>query len=548
MKSPLKVLLNHSVKALVIGSLFAVSGCGYFAPKPTVRKELEKKADAAQKQLSKINKATLTDSELSGTDDAGNLLWKVSAQKIKASGNPMDAATTGAAPDAHLIDAHATLYNAGKPESQFSAPHIQLLYQDDGSVRLVMTGGVKAVAQGDWTKGRGAVHISTPKAAVNVEERQLWTNHGVRIEQGKGNEKLVVTAKTLLANTALQQADLGGGVTSTTPRGIMKSSDATWNWKTGILQAKGKVRAHDDEIHFTGQYLKADINTHLVTVWGNVTGKSDQGHATAGKIIYNWGSEVLKATGGVTLQNDGTSVRAASLETTSSMQNATASGNVTVQRDDLNITANTAHVTKIGSNSFAVSGDGNVRVKTADGHASASHATWKNGQISASGNVTLSHAGYRLQGNSLQANDSFTKVTLSGDVHGSMPSGGSISASKAVYSNGEITATGGVSARKGNLRLHASRLESSANGKKLELHGNVTLKNGEGTTVSAPQARYNRAKNEVYAWGGVTVRDSSRNLTQHGKTLTADLNLNQAVLTDVSGSGKINILQGKKLF
>jgi lipopolysaccharide assembly outer membrane protein LptD (OstA) len=148
----------------------------------------------------------------------------------------------------------------------------------------------------------------------------------------------------------------------------------------------------------------------------------------------------------------------------------------------------------------------------------------------------------------LSTDDKFTKATLTGGVHGEMPGGGTMSAGKAVYSNGKVIATGGVTGRKGDLRLKADRLESSAGGRQVELTGDVTVRNSGGTSVSAPQARYDRGKNQVYAWGGVTLRDPAHHLTQHGKTLTADLNLKQAVLTEVSGSGKMNVLQGKKLF
>jgi lipopolysaccharide assembly outer membrane protein LptD (OstA) len=538
-----------SLKVLLLaGCIGTFSGCGYFAPQQAARDVLKTEKKKAKSQFDKVRNATLTGGELSGTDDAGRPLWKVSAKTINALGNPQSAESGGMPASAQLTDAHATLFTAGKADSQFAAPRMQLLYQQDGNVRLVLSGGVTATSQGAWTQQRGAVQITTPQATVNVKKRQLWTNHGVHIEQGKGSERVVVTSKTLLANTDLKTADLGGGVTSTTSRGVMTSSGAHWNWQTGIANANGKVSAHNDDINMTGASMKADTNTNVVTVSGGVTAKFAKGTATAAKVLYHWDSGKLEASGGVRLQGNGATVNAAQVQTTKTMQDATASGGVQVQRSDLAVHANSATVTKMGDNAFAVTGNGDVKVQNPQGSATANHATWKNHQISASGDVTLHHAGYTLSGNSLQTDDAFKNAILSGDVHGNMPDGGSVSAAKAVYSEGKVTATGGVSGRKGDLHLKASRMESSADGKKIELQGNVTLSNATGTTITAPQARYDRNKNEVYAWGGVTVHDPGHHLTQHGKTLTADLNLQQAVLTDVAGSGKINILQGKKLF
>ena len=541
MKSPLKVLL-------LAGCIGSISGCSYFSPQQAARDAVKTQTKKAKSQLDKLRTATLSGTDLSGTDDAGRPLWKVSAKSIHAMGNTQDVESGAMPANAQLTEAHAVLYKEGKVESQFDSPQMQLLYQEDGSVRLVLSGGVKAIAQGSWTKQRGAVQITTPQATVNIKKRQLWTNHGVNIAQGQGSERVVVTSKTLLANTDLKTADLGGGVKSTTSRGVMTANGANWNWATGQLTAEGKVTANGNDINIDGQHLKADTNAHLVTVWGNVTAKSDKGTATASKVLYRWDSGKLTATGGVRLQGNGTTVNASQIDTTKAMKDATASGGVQVRRGDLTVLASSATVTKMGDNAFAVTGNGSVKVQNPQGWAKANHATWKNNQITANGNVTLSHDGYSISGDNLNTDDKFKQATLTGDVHGAMPGGGSMNAGKAVYSNGKVIATGGVSGRKGDLRLKASRLESSADGKNVELTGNVTVRNSDGTTISAPQARYDRDKNEVYAWGGVTLRDPAHNLTQHGKTLTADLNLKKAVLTDVSGSGKMNVLQGKKLF
>jgi len=541
MKSTLKVLL-------LAGCIGAFSGCSYFSPQQTVNDVIKAQTQKAKSQLEKVRTANLQNSDLSGTDDAGRPLWKVSAKSIQAMGNVQGAESGTIPASAKLTEAHAILYKDGKPESQLDSPQMLLLYQDGGNVRLVLSGGVKVLSQGSWTKQRGSVQLTTPQATVNVKKRQIYTNHGVNIVQGKGSERVAVTAKTLLANTDLKTADLGGGVKSTTSRGVMTANGANWNWATGQLTAQGKVTAHGSDIDITGQHLKADTNAHLVTVSGDVTAKSAKGTATASKVLYDWDSGKLTATGGVRLQGKGATVNASQIATTKAMDEATASGGVRVQRGDMTVQANSATVTKIGDNAFAVTGNGDVKVQNPQGWAKANHATWKNNRIAASGNVTLSHAGYSISGDNLSTDDKFTKATLTGGVHGEMPGGGTMSAGKAVYSNGKVIATGGVTGRKGDLRLKADRLESSAGGRQVELTGDVTVRNSGGTSVNAPQARYDRGKNQVYAWGGVTLRDPAHHLTQHGKTLTADMNLKQAVLTEVSGSGKMNVLQGKKLF
>ncbi|MEO6906807.1 MAG: LPS export ABC transporter periplasmic protein LptC [Abditibacteriaceae bacterium] len=539
MKSLLKVLL-------LACCISALSGCSYFSPQQTARDAIKAQTKKVKSKLDTLRTATLSGTDLSGTDDAGRPLWKITAKTIRAKGNPKGDGSIPA--NAELTDAHAILYSNGKPESQYDSPRMQLQYEEDGNVRILLSGGVKAIAQGSWTKQRGSVQITTPQAIVNIKKRQLWTNHSAKIEQGKGTEQLLVVSKTLLANTSLKTADLGGGVTSTTSRGVMTANSANWNWATGQLAAEGKVSAHGTNINISGQHLSADTNAHLVTVSGDVTAKSDKGTATASKVLYRWDSGKLMATGNVHLQDNGATVSASQIDTTKAMGDATASGGVQVRRGDLKVQANSATVTKMGDKAFAVTGNGAVKVQAPQGWAKANHATWKNGQISANGNVTLSHDGYSIRGDNLNTDDKFKQATLTGDVHGAMAGGGTMSAGKAVYSGGKVVASGGVSGQKGDLRMKADRLESNADGKLVELTGNVTVRNSDGTTISAPQARYDRDKKIVYAWGDVTLHDLTHHLTQHGKTLTADLNLKQAVLTDVSGSGKMIVLQGKKLF
>jgi lipopolysaccharide assembly outer membrane protein LptD (OstA) len=138
---------------------------------------------------------------------------------------------------------------------------------------------------------------------------------------------------------------------------------------------------------------------------------------------------------------------------------------------------------------------------------------------------------------------------LSGDISGQLARGGTIAAQQMTYrKNQGIVATGGVAARRGDLRLRAANMTATPDGNHLVLTGNVVVTNSEGATVSAPEVRYDRVAQKVYATGNVYLNDPGRGLRQRGRKLVADLRLNQATLTDVSGSGKMNVFKDKKLF
>src|SRR5690606_16843137 len=105
-----------------------------------------------------------------------------------------------------------------------------------------------------------------------------------------------------------------------------------------------------------------------------------------------------------------------------------------------------------------------------------------------------------------------------------------------------------VKARRGELRLSADSLTSTPDGAHLTLTGNVVVTNEDGARIMSREARYDKAAQKVYATGDVYVQDPKRGLRQRGRKLVADLALKQITLSDVSGSGKMDVFKDKQLF
>jgi LPS export ABC transporter protein LptC len=111
-----------------------------------------------------------------------------------------------------------------------------------------------------------------------------------------------------------------------------------------------------------------------------------------------------------------------------------------------------------------------------------------------------------------------------------------------------VEGVGGVTARRGDLRLRADKLNATPDGNHILLTGNVVVTNSEGATIRSASARYDRAAKKVFASGQVYFTDPKRGLKQRGTGLVADLDLKKATLTGVSGSGKMEVFNNKKIF
>jgi lipopolysaccharide assembly outer membrane protein LptD (OstA) len=506
-----------------------------------------------------------------------------------------------------LTEARALLYKEGKLDATFVAPRAIVNYTPDG-VRIRLVGGISARSAGGWAGKRGAVTMKAPRAEVNVKARTVWATGGVHLVQGTGAERILVSANQLHADTGLKTTRLIGAVKATSQDGRFSAQQAAWNWETHRASARGDVTATHEETTITGAQLEADTEAKSGVLSGGVRAVGEQGKASASSVRYDWKNHSIvasggvlldkgdatlqagqlntddkfdnaEASGGVTLKKGDATLRAARVSTRGKGETATAAGNVVLVKGDARIAADAATANNIGEKNSTVTATGSVRLergdmtisadraqatglhdkstlrvvasghvyaKSKDGAVRAGSATWGGGRIVASNGVTLYRDGNRLSGLRLACDDQFTHATLTGVIHGELAKGSTLSAKQMTYHKGEgVTATGGVAARRGGLHLRADNMTSTPDGNHLVLTGNVVLTNAEGTTVNAPEARYDRVAQKIYATGDVYLRDPKRGLRQRGRKLVADLKLNQATLTDVSGSGKMDVFKDK---
>lgn len=520
------------------------------------------------------------------------------------------AALAGQPKRAELTDATAVIYRDGKEETSFRSPRI-ILIQTAKGVRMTMLGGMRAQSQGNWIGKRGPVLITSPRAEVDVKARRIWAGKGVRVMQGAPGNQVNVIADQLRADTNLKSTMLMGGVRASANQGKFSAREANYNWETGRSSAKGGIVATHDGTTITGARLEADTRAGRGVLSGGVHATGEQGKATASSVRYDWKAHTLSASGGVLLTKDEVTVRAGQIDTDDKFRaavasgdvtlrkgdatlragrvqtegkatQATASGGVTLTRGDSTVSASSATAYNIGTDSASVIASGDVRVKrgeltltagrakasglqdqktlhvvasdgvyasSKDGSVKAGNATWGGGRVVASGGVTLFREGHRLSGSRLICDDKFTQATLSGDINGRMAGGETIGAGVLTYRKGQgVVGTKGVSARRGELRLRADRLNASPDGDLIVLNGNVVVTNTDGATVRAPTVRYDRKAQKVFASGNVSLHDPKRGLRQSGRALVADLQLKKATLTDVTGSGKMDVFKDKKLF
>lgn len=511
---------------------------------------------------------------------------------------------------AELTDARAMLYKEGKLDSTFLAPRVIIHYTPAGA-RIQLTGGVQAKTEGGWTGERGAVSMTAPRAELNVKDRKVWASGGVRMVQGQGAERIYASSSQLKADVGLKTTQLLGEVKGSSAEGQFSAQQAAWNWETHRASASGAVTAKHEKMTVTGSRLEADTAAGRGVLSGGVRAVGEQGKATASSVRYDWKNHTILASGGVLLVKDGTTLRAGQINSDDKFENAVASGAVTLKKDDTTlragrvqvkgkgdtatasggvtlvkgdaqISAATATAYNIGEKNANVTASGDVRVRrgditllasraqasglqdkstlrvvasggvyarNSDGAVRAGSATYGGGRIVGSNGVTLYREGHRLSGSRLVCDDKFTTATLTGSINGRLANGGTVAAKQMIYrKNQGLVATGGVAARRGELRLRADKLNSTPDGQHLVLNGNVVVTHIDGTTIRAPQVRYDRRAEKIYASGNVYLHDPSRGLRQRGRGLVADLRLKEATLTGVTGSGKMDVFKDKKLF
>jgi lipopolysaccharide assembly outer membrane protein LptD (OstA) len=581
------------------------------AAEAAARQALKKEAEEAKTSIRQLGDVLSTGATLSGHDAKGRKLWSVGAKQIHAHEEKLGIGGKVLEPRrAELTDARATLYREGKPHSTFRAPRLNLVYADRG-VLMTMTGGVKMLTPGTWDSksnkklkpliSRGPVELVTPQVNVDVKAREVRADKGVVMTQGKTR----VAARQLFADTELSAARLNGEIKASAPEGTMSAQRATWNWRSGRAVAQGKITISHDGTTLSGTRLDADTDGSRGELSGGVRAASSEGQAGAGRVLYNWKQNTLSVRQDVTLQKEDGTLRAARIDTDDRLRSATATGGVTLRKGDATLTASqitafdkleravasgevvltrpdaTMRAARaevwidekraIGNGVTVVRGDVNVRAARAEvfnaqnkktariiasggvvaqnpqGIVRAANVVWGGGRVTGTGGVTLVKDGNTIRGSRLTSDDEFKQATLSGDVSGRLARGETVSAGVVLLRNGMVLARGGVSGRRENLRLRADTLEATRDGQNATLRGNVVVTSDDGITARAPVVRYDRKAAKVYASGGVTVIDPQRG-QQRGRTLVADLKLNNAVLTEVSGTFSEKLFKDRKLF
>ncbi|HVF09674.1 MAG TPA: LPS export ABC transporter periplasmic protein LptC [Abditibacteriaceae bacterium] len=591
----------HCLPLLVC--VVAVAGCGRRQPQDAVRETVKNEVKAAKDRFSGVTTAVMKESQLSGGDEQGRPLWSVGAKEIQV----LETKSETEPRRALLTNARATVYRNGKPESTFRAARAELVYGEK-SARISLRGDVRAMTSGPWVGPRGPVTIETPRLEVDATKRRLWSNQGVRVAQGKG-QQVVVTARQLNADSSIRVARLAGTVKAASAQGAIAADKAVWNWETGRAAAAGHVIASHEGTTVSGAHLEADTDARRGVLSGAVRASASGAQAQAARVRFDWSARTLAAGGGVTLTKDGATLRAASLDTDDKLNHATARGDVQLRKGDvslraasvaafdkmaraeasggvilrkgdvtlraaratafddmqraaaeggvtltrasdgLTITAARAEASGISKNGASrITAHGNVFARNRAGSVRAANVTWGGGRVVATGGVRLSKDGNVLTGASLQSDDHFRQAVLSGGVRGRLAQGETVAAGTLTWRNGRILARRGVSARRGVLTLRGDRLDATADGNHATVTGNVVVTNDEGATLRAPLVRYDKKTGKVFAAGGVWFSDPRRGMRQHGKTLIANLKLREATMTQVTGSGNMQLFEGKKLF
>ena len=531
-------------KYLLCALLLIVSGC---RPQPSAQMTkaiLQGEAKDAKESLSQIKDVELNDWELTGNDDQRRPLWRVSAKRARiGEGEQLSPKR------ATLTSAKAQLFKDGKLESSFGAQTIEFLNTPQG-LRLQMKGNVQATTNaapatksGDNAKvlARGPVTMTGTRVDVNVRARRVYAPQSVQMMQGKGKEAVTIKSKTLLADSGLGVANLGGGVTATTSNGSIQAKQAVWNWKTGRAQASGDVSATNGATTLTGQRLNADVRGARGQLAGAVIAKSADGTATAQTLDFNWNAHNLLARGDVILQKDGGTLRAARIESATDLSKAIASGEVRVAKDDLSGRADRVQgfdkMTRIVANGAVnllvrgakvsgarvevfdvggqprVVGSGNVKVVRDNFTMSAPRVEAKNRggenwSVQGSGgvNVVRSEPALNFRANTVLAQSNGGAnwdVTGSGEVRASNAQG-TVRAQTANWKNGRVVASGGVQLEKDGYNVSGARLTSDDRFQNATLSGDVKGRLPDGARVSA--GTVNKNGNAIVARDGVNYK------------------------------------------
>lgn len=600
-------------------ALLGISGCTSRQNQEIAERALAAEAKSVKSNAGELKHAVIKDWAFAGQDEQHRPLWKLSAHEARiGEGDQLNPRR------ATLLDARVELFRDGKVESYFQAARIEFLDTPQG-LRLQMSDGVKMrsvvaakrVSQTDAIAA-GPVEISMPRADVSVRSRRLFAADGASVQQGKGDKRVDLSARQLKADTGLAITTIAG-LQAVSRGATTQAKSATWNWKTGRIEASGEVKATRENTVLRGDRLLADTQVRVGVLSGHVRAQSDdggrQGRVGAGALHFNWSNGSLSARDGVLLERDGGTVRANRIDTDLKLNGALATGGVELRkdgatlnanrvqafdrltravasgavtlvrqnarvqagrveargldnqstltvlanegvrlsRDDLQVRAARVEASGLGDEStLSVLASGGASARNGQGSVQAGRVAWQQHRVVASNGVTLRKDGNTLSGARLDADDRFQNATLSGDVRGVFASGGNVRAETLLKRGQNISASGGMVARRDRLTLRAGKLETTLALEHAVLTKAVELKTADGAIVRAPNLRYEKRLDKAYGSGGVSFVDPARGLRGRGKTIVvnqvSDPKRREAVITDVKASGNEKALGTLKVF
>ncbi|MDF2439867.1 MAG: hypothetical protein JWN98_851 [Abditibacteriota bacterium] len=548
-------------------AIFFVSGCASRQSQEVAERALQSEANTAKESAGELTDIAFRDWELSGQDEKRRPLWKISARETRiGEGDKL------APRRATLLGARAELFRDGKVESHFEAARIEFISTRQG-LRLQMSNGVKMRSvvsskqvAGSGAPGSGPVEVTMPRADVNVQSRRLFAPDGASVQQGKGARLVQLSARQLKADTGLAVTSITG-LKAVSRGATTQAQSATWNWKSGRIEARGEVNATHENTLLRGDLLRADTQVATGVLSGRVRAQSKdsggEGRATAGAVHFNWQNGSLSARDGVLLERDGGTLRAGRIDTDLKLRGAVASSGVELRKDGATLTADrvqafdrmtravasgrvslrrqnaTLTATRVeafdGLTRAVASGDvslqrENTRVRA--GRVEAFNMGDQNTlRVLASDGVRLSQAQLQVSASRVEASgladQSTLRVVATGGANASNGQG-SVQAGRVTWQNHRVVAGDGVSLRKDGSTLSGTRLEADDRFQNATLEGDVRGAFADGGTVRAKTLRKRGAK--ITASGGIVAQRDR--LTLRAGTLQSTLNLQHVELTD----------------
>ena len=467
---------------------------------------------------------------------------------------------------------------------------------DSGLRRLDLSG-----VQANSPQGR----ISADRASYNWKAGRLLAQGHVQARapialKGQAPTNLLLTGERLDADASGQSGLLSGNVRAqatgaqngqNAQSGAASAGQIRFSWREKRVQARGGVSFAKDGATIKAREVATDTDFSQATASGGVRFQKDGAVVTADRVrafskftraVASGGVRLAASTskgpttlsasrveafddfsravasGGVVLKQGAATVRAANVQAFDfkGAGRAVASGGVTLVRDDLTVSANRVEAANLrDKNGFAAVASGGVRARNMDGRVSSQSVRWANGRVEARGSVSLLKDGATLSGESLSSDQKFQNARLAGDVRGQFD-GSTVSAGRIDKLGSRLVASGGVRARQGEVSLRMARMEATiANGKSLSGDvvgsGGVVLTTRDGTTISAPNVRYNQARDEARAEDGALLVNKKQGASLRVRSLlvrhVSDDKRRTVAAEDGSGSGSLQALEDFRL-